>query len=502
MRLGRFSIGWLAVAAAALLSGLAHASAALDREYERFFIVTINDQRVGFSRESGSLKDGNLVTSSEMVLQIARADQEMRVSILTEFVETLEGEPVSMRSTTDMGGSETTEAYVWDGDLVKHTTISAARRTVRELPAPERPWLTPGQVGAFIEARVRAGADKLVYSTVDASTGIERVLNTLEKTGTQPITVLGREVEAQRWTVVQSIMPNLTMVNFTDDRGLTLRSELPFGGLNMVMVLSDREQALKDIPPVEVMASTLIKPSGEIDSPRTTRRAVYRLSSLLEGQRLPSLPTTSAQRVERLDDDSLRVTIDLDQLAPADEADREQAEYLEATTAADSSDEAVHALVDRALRGIDPNATDRERAEAMRRFVFRFIADKQLGIGFATASEVARNPAGDCTEHAVLLTAMLRAADIPSRAVNGLIFVDQFVGDQRVFGYHMWTQALIDRDDGTTVWLDLDASWPLAMDATHIATSVTDLSDGSMLESHATIARLLGVLAIEVEEVE
>ncbi|XOV76957.1 MAG: transglutaminase family protein [Phycisphaerales bacterium] len=138
----------------------------------------------------------------------------------------------------------------------------------------------------------------------------------------------------------------------------------------------------------------------------------------------------------------------------------------------------------------------------MRRFVYRYINEKTLGVGFATASEVVRNRAGDCTEHAVLLAAMLRAEGIPSRGANGLIFIDQFGTGDKVFGYHMWTQALLNDADGRPVWEDFDASWPKAMDATHITTSVTDLGEDSMLDAYTTIARLLGVLAIEVESVE
>ncbi len=49
--------------------------------------------------------DDTLVTSSEMVFRIARFEDELTISVDTEFVETLDGEPVSMRSTTDLGGA-------------------------------------------------------------------------------------------------------------------------------------------------------------------------------------------------------------------------------------------------------------------------------------------------------------------------------------------------------------------------------------------------------------
>jgi transglutaminase-like putative cysteine protease len=502
MQISRFNLRLCTAALLAALCALGAAAnaAAPDREYERFFIVMINDQRVGFSRETAEIVDQTLVTGSEMVMRIARFDDELRVSVLTEFVETLGGEPISMRSTTDMGGSRTTQAFIWQADTVRHTTITGDRRTVREVNAPDGNWLTPGEVGEYVRARINAGADTVIYSTVDPSTGLDRVLNRMTRTGTQQIEVLDQTLDAVRWTVVQSVMADLEMVNFTDEGGETLRSELPFGGLNMVMVRTDRDEALKDTPAVEVMASTLVRPTGDIESPRTVRHAVYRLSSTVEGQRLPMMPTAGAQRVGRLEDGTLRITVNLDEPIAVDPDQVNTGSYLAPTPAADSTDEAVRALAQRALRNLDPQASDMQKAEAMRRFVFRFITDKQLGVGFASASEVAQNPAGDCTEHAVLLAAMLRAEGIPSRAANGLIFVDQFGAGEQVFGYHMWTQALVEDEGGRTVWMDFDASWPNAMDATHITTSLTDLGEGSMLDSYITIARLLGVLAIEVEQ--
>lgn len=500
MRFGRLTGFWLI--AATLLALGAPAFAGDDREFERFFIVKINDQRVGFAREAAAVLDETLVTSSEMVFRIARFEDELTISVDTEFVETLDGEPVSMRSTTDLGGAKTVEAYVWDGETVKRTTINGGRRTVREEKAPGGTWLTPGEVGAYVNARIEAGADTIVYSTIDASTGLDRVLNKLTRVGEEPIDVLGETIDAVRWTVTQSIMPDLAMVNHTDATGQTLRSELPFGGITMVMERADREEALKEFPAVELMGSTLVEPVGEIPSPRTTRRATYRLSSTIAGQRLPDLPTTGAQRVERHENGSLRVTIDLDSPVIADGADVDAEAYLAPTPAADSDDERVRDLAKEALEALDASASDRAKAEAMRRFVYRYINEKTLGVGFATASEVVRNRAGDCTEHAVLLAAMLRAEGIPSRGANGLIFVDQFGTGDKVFGYHMWTQALLEDADGRPVWEDFDASWPKAMDATHITTSVTDLGEDSMLDAYTTIARLLGVLAIEVESVE
>jgi len=56
----------------------------------------------------------------------------------------------------------------------------------------------------------------------------------------------------------------------------------------------------------------------------------------------------------------------------------------------------------------------------LEQFVYDYIADKNGAHGFDVASMVARSRAGDCTEHAVLLTALLRMYGFPARTVTGL----------------------------------------------------------------------------------
>ena len=59
-------------------------------------------------------------------------------------------------------------------------------------------------------------------------------------------------------------------------------------------------------------------------------------------------------------------------------------------------------------------------AGQLEQFVYDYIVDKNSAHGFDVASMVARSRAGDCTEHAVLLTALLRMYGYPARTVIGL----------------------------------------------------------------------------------
>jgi hypothetical protein len=77
-------------------------------------------------------------------------------------------------------------------------------------------------------------------------------------------------------------------------------------------------------------------------------------------------------------------------------------------------------------------------AETLRRFTGEAIPTKSMDRGWDPASRVARSGAGDCTEHAVLLTALARAVGVPARVVTGIVVVEA-AGGARGFG-HAWSE--------------------------------------------------------------
>jgi transglutaminase-like putative cysteine protease len=169
-------------------------------------------------------------------------------------------------------------------------------------------------------------------------------------------------------------------------------------------------------------------------------------------------------------------------------------EYLKASPALDSEDPKVKQLLERAMRGAPSKLTAAEKGERLRQFVHRFIKRKDLSVGMATASEVARTAQGDCTEHAVLLAALLRAAEIPSRTVAGLIYVDEFLGRSAVFGYHMWAEAWIGGR-----WVDLDATLDdVPFDAAHIALDMSAMNDPLMSNDLVKLSALIGRVRVHV----
>ena len=86
-------------------------------------------------------------------------------------------------------------------------------------------------------------------------------------------------------------------------------------------------------------------------------------------------------------------------------------------------------------------------------FVFQHIDDKTYLASFDLASRVAATRAGDCTEHAVLLTALARATGHAARVTLGVLVVES---SERVAAFgHAWSEI----HDGKA-WQVADATMP------------------------------------------
>lgn len=83
-------------------------------------------------------------------------------------------------------------------------------------------------------------------------------------------------------------------------------------------------------------------------------------------------------------------------------------------------------------------ASEREKVSRLVEFVFRHVEQKALDRGYAPALATLESGRGDCTEHSVLLSALLRSAGIPTRLVDGVIV------DGGRAGYHEWVEVQVD----------------------------------------------------------
>lgn len=143
----------------------------------------------------------------------------------------------------------------------------------------------------------------------------------------------------------------------------------------------------------------------------------------------------------------------------------EEASYLAPTPLVNFRDPAFEGL--RVRLGAPRKATRWDLARRVTRFVFEWIDPKDMGVGFASAQEVARNARGDCTEHGVLAVALLRSLGVPARGVVGWVAL----GD--TLGLHFWVEASVGGR-----WIPLDPTFDQApASAFRLKLGTTDLAD-------------------------
>ena len=153
-------------------------------------------------------------------------------------------------------------------------------------------------------------------------------------------------------------------------------------------------------------------------------------------------------------------------------------EYLKSTLAVESAAPEIVAKA-REIAGAETDAY------AAARRVVAWVGShmkKEYGSSADRATDVLRQLKGDCTEHALLSVALLRALGIPARRVDGVVYVQNSDGVPALY-WHEWVEAYV----GST-WTQLDPTFgqPVA-DATHLTLGE---------ESQADIIPLLGKLKV------
>jgi transglutaminase-like putative cysteine protease len=107
--------------------------------------------------------------------------------------------------------------------------------------------------------------------------------------------------------------------------------------------------------------------------------------------------------------------------------------------------------------------------------------EKTPTVALPTALEVLDSKRGDCNEHAVLFTALARAAGLPARIAAGVVYLDE------AFYYHAWSEVWLGQ------WVAVDPTFQqFPADATHIK-----FVEGGP-EQHMALLKTIGQVRLEV----
>lgn len=438
----------------------------------QWYGIYMNGGKVGWMRDSfgraGEGPDACLFSDQTGRLEIASMQQKVVIDIL-ERAEFDAAPPFALRRARSRmeqpgGGQDVEITRAADGTLSARATSGGETRT---LPLDGIDYtLADALTGERWIQAGRAAGDKASVRSLDVGDLKLRVT---------AMTVLAKKealVEGVRttWYEVKSVTEKGTeSTDRIDAAGRMISSKL--GG--MFDARAEDEAVAKKI---EASADLFVFGMAKLDKPVGDATKVRRLVMTATGEGAASLPAGPHQEVVR-DAAAGTTTIRLGSAVGEDAAatDAEIKEALAETVDYPTKLPAVTAL---AAKAVGDAKTPREKVARLVKFVGEYVVDALVPRS-VSVPEIITSKRGDCSEHALLFTALARAAGIPAREADGLMYMGD---DVKAFGGHAWCEVVLDGH-----WVAVDPTWnETALDAAHI----TLTRDGKGMGMLSTLGRL------------
>jgi len=478
------------------------------------YIVTLEGTTVGksFTRVVKTpAKNFWFIEDMEIVLR--RGSELTPMFVRMDNEETHDGSMVMQHLSHQLGASQSTDTkWHWN----PNGTVSTTSRSGGLPPVPrldEAPAAS-GLVGRWkselqFRQHAMAGLNESVTVTLRPEFGLAPVTVKRWRLKTVQLkTACSSEAQAAVVWGCEIVGVPTNMTETYDENHSTLLEyvmDSPFGRMESLLCVGEEAErrlkaasadvvkhtALPEI--VYSVAAKLDKRIPEMAWPGASRLG-FRVSHV-KGMNV-TFPSCGFQRAYPVGDDGKIVDLIVDineEPVAATPEESNDAEYLDPCSMVDNGDPEIIKLKSRILA--DATTDEMERAQLLRAGVRRHIRHSTLAAGFATASETVRERKGDCTEHAMLLTALLKADGIPARVCTGLLY--SLTGGASMV-WHMWSQALI-----RGRWRDLDATLEVPFHAGHMLSSTSSmLNILSLKTTEMEMLNQIGSLDVQVLQQE
>jgi transglutaminase-like putative cysteine protease len=415
--------------------------------------IVFNGERIGFSRfsiRSVSSDPARYEINSEASFVLRFLGIEKKVTLKARDTVEHDLALVDFAHEYHIDGSELRLAGRREKDGLVATIVTGGKPTEQRLPVQGRLYPS-GVIGLFpVVSGLALGREYTyqVYSgQVQALAQVTQRVAAYERS--QFFTGNAFRIETS--------MRNQRVTTWIDQQGRPA-FELSLQGV-MISAIEDpgtarRYVALASLNKKEGLVEfSLIRPQQPIERPREVTALRVALQGIDE---LP--PTDGSQRCERVQGN---ITCEMRRVSAAAEtgsdaaADAAHARYLRPSISVQSHDPSIRSTASEIVRG----STSRE--ERIARIVeWLRVNVEKVPLDVFSALDVLEKRKAECQGHAYLYAAFARAAGIPTRVVNGLVYSQELQG----FLYHSWNESLVGGR-----WLPVDPTFSqTAVDATHI----------------------------------
>lgn len=471
------------------------------RFVDEWFELVMGGGKIGYAHNTYNRDGERIETSTDFHIKIGRADQPVVMDTTQTTTETLGGQALGFESELRLSQMKSgMRGTIHDGRVTIVTSQYGLEQT-QEFNYPKEALLSWGLLREQVSRGFAVGT-KYTLKTYAPEIRLDDAVPATVTIGEWEEFDTGGKKQRGQKTIVTMEGPtgSVEMISWVDKDGLPLKSRMTMPGLgDMEMLSVSQAQAVAEFVPPEVFMATVLKANRRIDKD-AAQSIRYRIKAKQPGGEPLTLPETDSQKVTRIDDQTVDVVVlrlphkKAETLKRKDaevSGDSELAEYLQPNLMINTADEKLIALAKTAGAGEkDPY----KLADKLRRFVTDYVTTKNLNVGFASASEVARTREGDCSEHGVLLAALGRINGLPSRVAVGIAYVPVFGGQEDIFGYHLWTQFYIDGQ-----WTDFDAALRESdCSPIRITFAVSSLKNSGVADLSLPLITKIGAIDLEI----
>lgn len=427
---------------------------------EQWFSVLLDGRKIGSYTSTRLVKGDRVTTEQSLNISFDRAGTEIALGSSETSIETLDGKPIGFSSTTQLSGTETRiEGQVANGTM--HLRIrNGTQWQERDANWPQGALLAEGLRLASLKVPLETGRTHEELAFQPSSLDAIEVVSTVGRR--ERVSLPGGSHSLYRieqiYTFAGTPVHNTSWID--NDRNVR-KLTMPAIGVDLTMLECSQACATAANQSTDIFQRTLMPSPRPLGAKERQGSMRYTIAAIGNGPAL-HIAETSEQQVQN-ENGKLVVTVHAQAFQQSggspEPADRLPNDWLQST---------APEIVALANKATDKTHNDSERMHALESFVANYITDKNLSVGYASALQVARDPQGDCTEHAVLLAALGRALGIATRVVDGLVYSPSFGGERQVFVPHAWIQAWVEGR-----WRSFDAALG-GFDAGHIAFSSGD----------------------------
>ena len=457
----------------------------------RWYVVEMLGQRSGYFHEEVRqvMEGGRPVVRVLETLhnQLSRLNggvtETVAVTSKTTWRSTPEGATLSVESLLDQGGGEVRTLVEVKGETATVSVYGASGDRRFEMPWNEE-TLSPKVAEEALQSLVGGREDVVHYTVFSFEAGnvlLEMTARVLERRDDGTVLVEqefgGLDAKALEVYSAESVL---------------LSQEVG----PVVLRLATREEALAPlVASLNVFERIVVSLSATLPSPRAMTRGRYALMPRAGGEALSLADLfleDGRQRISTWNGEEVLTVAVPERLW--EDGPFVAGPYLRASSLVESDDPRILQVARSAARG---EAAPLVVARRLESWVHANVSFSGAGIGLASARSTLDSKDGDCTENAFLLAALLRAVEIPSRIVVGLVAVGSGGGGSEgkttAFVPHAWVEAWVEAE-AQRGWITLDSAvYSPPVDASHLAMAKSDGGEeGALVQVTAPLLRGLG----------